>query len=71
MAKEVKKYIRIPKAMNEYIAILANFMNVSENDAIKMIIFNSINNTNFNVIKNKLMYDKAKYLEEAFSPIEK
>lgn len=55
MAKEVKKYMRIPSVMNDYISDLASFMKVSENDAIKMIIFESMNRTKFSVTKKEIV----------------
>lgn len=47
MANEIKKYIRIPAEMNDYIRFLAQRMNISENDAIKMIIFNDMKSSRY------------------------
>ena len=47
MANETKKYIRISREMNDYIRILAQKMNVSENDVIKMIIFNDMKSSKY------------------------
>ena len=40
MAKEIKKSIRITREMEDYIKVSG--MNISENDVIKMIIFNDM-----------------------------
>lgn len=39
MAKEVKKYIRITDEMQDFISNLAKKLNISENDVIKVMIY--------------------------------
>lgn len=39
MANEVKKYIRITSEMQDFISNLAKKLNISENDVIKVMIY--------------------------------
>lgn len=45
MAKEVKKNIRIPDSMADFVTVLAKSLNISENDGYKMIIFEYMRKT--------------------------
>lgn len=49
MAKQVKKSIRISDEMADFVTVLAKSLNISENDAYKMIIFEYIRKTKDNM----------------------
>lgn len=42
MSKQTRKTIRITPEMQEYITALSRFLNISENDVIKMMLFEYI-----------------------------
>jgi len=49
MAKDIKKNIRIPEDIATFVSVLAKSLNISENDAYKMIIFEYVRNTRENM----------------------
>lgn len=53
MSKDVRKNIRIPTELADFVTILAASLNISENDAYKMIVFEYFKNC-----KNDLFYIK-------------
>lgn len=44
MSNLIRKNVRITAVMQEYIADLAKFLKISENDVIKMMFFEYMNN---------------------------
>jgi glutamate formiminotransferase len=53
VSKDITKKIRIPAGFDDYIKITARLLNISENDAIKMIIFDHMRTTKYKVFEDK------------------
>ena len=51
MSKDVKKLIRIPEELTVFVSVLAKSLNISENDAYKMIVFDYFRNSRESLFK--------------------
>ena len=52
VSKDITKKIRIPACFDEYIKITARLLNISENDAIKMVIFDHMRKTRYRTFED-------------------